>query len=150
MVEHLKEADKMQNRQKVIVLCGSTRFIQQMAVCAWLLEKNEGAIVLSLHLLPSWYCDEHISDHLAEHEGVANAMDALHLEKIDMAWRLDALGTYEAQVFVVNVNHYIGESTTRELAHAKKRGVMLRQYTDDPVGASVDKLMKAALERGNQ
>lgn len=137
------------SKQKIIVLCGSSRFVQQMAVCAWLLEKNEGAIVLSLHLLPDWYGEEHIPDHLAEHEGVADAMDDLHLAKIDMAKLMGDTGKYEAEVFVVNVNHYIGESTTREVEHAKNRGVPIRWFTDDPLGVHVLKLMEAAVERGD-
>lgn len=136
-------------KQKIIVLCGSSRFVQQMAVCAWLLEKNEGAIVLSLHLLPDWYGEEHIPSHLAEHEGVADAMDDLHLAKIDMAKLMEDTGKYEAEVFVVNVNHYIGESTTREVEHAKNRGVPIRWYMSDLIGAQVEGLIKAAMEREN-
>ena len=56
-----------------------------MAVCAWLIERDEGAITMGLHLLPQWYCKNEIPDHLAEHEGVAEKMDELHMRKIDMA-----------------------------------------------------------------
>ncbi|KKK90129.1 hypothetical protein LCGC14_2726140, partial [marine sediment metagenome] len=45
-------------KPKVIVLCGSSRFCDLMAVCAWLLEKEEKAITMGLHLLPQWYCHE--------------------------------------------------------------------------------------------
>lgn len=40
---------------KVITICGSSRFVDVMAVCAWLLERDERAITLGLHLLPRWY-----------------------------------------------------------------------------------------------
>lgn len=92
---------------KIIVLCGSFKFIDVMAVCAWLLERDEGAITMGLHLLPWWYPDapEH---HLAEKEGVAAAMDELHLRKIDLA----------EKIFVVNVNNYVGASTSNEITHA--------------------------------
>jgi hypothetical protein len=122
---------------KVIVLCGSSRFVDVMAVCAWLLEKNEGAIVMGLHLLPAWYSEESIPDHLAEHEGVAEQMDELHLRKIDMA----------DEVFVVNVKHYIGDSTTREVEYAKDKGVPIRWYTDDPMGERVQNMIEEFLKK---
>jgi len=57
---------------------------------------------------------------------VAEAMDALHIQKIDMA----------DEIFVVNVDHYIGISTTREVEHAKATGKRIRWFTDDPVGTA--------------
>lgn len=71
-------------KPKVVVLCGSSRFADVMAVCSWLIGRDEKAITMGLHFLPVWYpnCPEH---HLAEHEGVAEHMDELHLRKIDLA-----------------------------------------------------------------
>ena len=43
-------------------------------------------------------------------------LDELHLRKIDMA----------DEVLILNVNGYIGESTSRELAYAQKQGKMIR------------------------
>jgi hypothetical protein len=97
-------------RPPVICLCGSSRFVAQMAVLGWLMEK-EGAIVLGLHLLPPGYPTA-VPDHLAEAEGVKEHMDELHLRKIDLADR----------VFVVNKGGYIGESTSREIAYARAHG----------------------------
>ncbi len=74
----------MTDRPKIVVLCGSSRFVQIMTVCAWRIERDEGAIAMGLHLLLGWYPDCP-ADHLAEHEGVAEQMDALHLKKIDLA-----------------------------------------------------------------
>ena len=119
---------------KIIVLCGSSRFVQQMAVCAWLLEREEGAIAVGLHLLPAWYPNLP-DDHLAEAEGVAAAMDKLHLRKIDLA----------AEIFVVDCGGYIGESTANEIAHARGRGLPIRYYTREPIGAAVDDMIGAAL-----
>jgi len=94
---------------KVITLCGSSRFICEMAVLAWNFEKL-GAITMSLHLLPQGYpCP---SDHLAEAEGVAAQMDELHLRKIDLS----------DEIFVVNVGGYIGKSTRREIEYAEAHG----------------------------
>ena len=96
----------MSERPEIICLCGSSRFVQQMAVLMWDFEK-EGKITLGLHLLPSWY-EGVKSDHQAEAEGIADQMDELHLRKIDLADR----------VFVVNIDGYIGDSTRREIAYA--------------------------------
>lgn len=97
------------SRPEIITLCGSSRFVSQMAVLAWILERDQGAIVLGLHLLPQWYSVDIPPDHLAEKEGVNEAMDELHLRKIDLA----------DKILVVNITGYIGESTRREIAYAE-------------------------------
>lgn len=113
-------------KPKVIVLCGSSRFVDVMAVCAWVLERDEGAIAMGLHLLPAWYPDCP-ADHLAEHEGVADNMDTLHLRKIDMAH----------EVFVVDFGKYTGDSTNNEIRYARELGIPVRFFSDDPVGQKV-------------
>ena len=123
------------NRPKVVVLCGSSQFVDVMAVCAWLIEREEKAIAMGLHLLPWWYFHEEIPHHLAEHEGVAEQMDQLHLCKIDLA----------DEVFVVNKNDYIGNSTNLEILYAQEKGVVIRWYTHDPIGHKVDSLLAEAL-----
>ena len=122
-------------KPKVIVLCGSSRFVDIMAVCAWLIERDEQAIVMSLHLLPSWYSQEPIPDHLAEHEGVAPAMDELHLRKIDIG----------NEIFVVNYQDYIGDSPRKEIEYADKKNIKIRWYTHDPIGEKVQNLITTAL-----
>lgn len=110
---------------KVVTICGSSRFIDVMAVVGWFLERDERAVVLSLHLLPMWYgAPDH---HLAEAEGIAAEMDALHLKKIEMA----------DEVFVVNFNDYIGSSTRNEIEFASKLGKPIRWFTHDTVGDRV-------------
>lgn len=104
-------------RPEVIVLCGSSRFTAEMAVFAWHLEKA-GAIVLGLHLLPDWYTSQ--DGHQAEFEGVAAKMDALHLQKIDMADR----------VIVYNRDGYIGKSTAREIEYAQTTKVPI-EFTEE-------------------
>lgn len=128
---------QVSDKPKVVVLCGSSRFADRMAVAAWLIERDESAIAMGLHLLPWWYSAEQIPDHLAEHEGVAEAMDELHLRKIDLA----------DEVFITNVGGYIGNSTRREIEYAKAQGKALRWYTHDQVGERVEALLKAALVR---
>lgn len=126
-------------KPKVTVLCGSSKFVDIMAVCSWLIERDEHAIVMTLHLLPWWYENvENIPDHLAEHEGVADQMDELHLRKIDLC----------DEIFVVNHRDYIGESTTREIEYAQKNNKPIRWFTHDPVGEEVKIMMHKAHNHG--
>jgi len=127
-------------KPKVVVLCGSSRFIDVMAVCSWLIEKEELAITMGLHLLPVWYLSPNgqlPAHHLAENEGIAEEMDQLHLRKIDLA----------DEIFVVNFNDYIGESTTKEITYAKSLGIKVRWFTHDPIGHSAYKLIEDYLKR---
>jgi hypothetical protein len=41
------------DKPKIVVLCGSSKFVDIMAVCAWLIERDEQAMTMGLHLLPS-------------------------------------------------------------------------------------------------
>jgi nucleoside 2-deoxyribosyltransferase len=124
------------NKPKMVVFCGSSRFVDIMAVAAWLVEREENAIAMGLHLLPCWYrsqsgdLPEH---HLAEHEGVADKMDALHRRKIDLA----------DEIFVINFRDYIGSSTCNEIEYAKKQGKPIRWYNNDYIGRKVDAIIQA-------
>lgn len=94
---------------------------------------------MSLHLLPYWYPDCP-PDHLAEHEGVAEDMDALHLRKIDLS----------DEIFVVNRADYIGKSTANEIAYAEKKGKRVRYYTCDSIGDECDRLRIEAMAHGHK
>ena len=107
-------------KPKIVCLCGSSRFIDIMAVVAWLIERDEGAIAMGLHLLPQWYPNVP-KHHLAEAEGVAEQMDELHLRKIDLA----------DEIFVIDWTDYIGESTSKEIQYAKDNGVPIRYLTHE-------------------
>lgn len=111
-------------KPKIICLCGSSRFVETMAVLAWVFERDEGVITLGLHLLPPWYTPE--ESHRAEKENVTDKMDELHLRKIDLA----------DEVFVVNLNGYIGEGTKREIEYAEKQGKTVRFLERTPRGAA--------------
>ena len=120
------------NKPKIITICGSSKFVDIMAVVAWILERDEGAIAMSLHLLPRWYpnCPD---DHLAEAEGVAAAMDKLHLRKIDLC----------DEIFVVNVGDHIGSSTLNEIKYAQELNKPIRWYTHDKISELVNKMLYA-------
>ncbi len=121
------------SKPKVITICGSSKFVDIMAVLSWFLEKEEGAIVWGLHLLPYWYSAEVVPGHLAEHEGVANHADAPHLAKIDLS----------DEIFVVNWNNYIGKSTKAEINYAISKEVAIRCITQEAYEPRIRKLMEA-------
>lgn len=122
-------ATKRESTPRIICFCGSSRFCREMAVIRWEYEKM-GYITLGLHLLPEGYNEEYeeleasgmIEGHLAEFEGVAEAMDELHLRKIDIS----------DEVLVVNIGGYIGESTAREIDYATAQGKPVT-YFESPV-----------------
>lgn len=123
-------------KPKIVVMCGSSRFVDIMAVCAWLIERDENAITMGLHYLPAWYTPPGVKpgedwDHGAEKEGCAKEFDELHLRKIDLA----------EEVFVINFNDYIGESTQREILYANEHGKKIRWFTHDEIGKRTSKIL---------
>lgn len=95
----------MINGFKVITLCGSTRFKEQFFEVQKKLTL-EGYIVISVGLFG------HSGDDEVWTEGTKEMLDKMHLSKIDLA----------DEIFVINVNGYIGESTKREIEYAKSTG----------------------------
>jgi len=136
LLRSILSSSKISDKPKRVVMCGSSRFVDVMAVCAWLIERDEHAITNGLHLLPIWYAKD-IPDHLAECENVSAAMDELHLRKIDDA----------NEIFVVNRNDYIGDSTTNEVRYADKLRKKIRWYTSDPIGQKVESIIQEFLKR---
>lgn len=96
-------------RPVIVCLCGSTRFYEAFQKANYA-ETMAGKIVLSVGHYPH-------SPEQAHGESVGCtpeqkvALDALHLEKIDLA----------DEILVLNVGGYVGESTRREVLHAKGR-----------------------------
>lgn len=99
----------MKPKPKIVCLCGSTRFGMAFRQ-ANLEETLAGRIVLTVG------CDFKSDDALGLDESVKTKLDALHLCKIDLA----------DEVFVLNVDGYIGQSTQRELAYAIATGKGVR------------------------
>lgn len=94
----------MSERPEVVTLCGSTRFMDAFFAEGWRLTL-EGKIVLSVGVVKHGPAD-HAAEALGP--GVAEALDELHLRKIDLSDR----------VLVLNVGGYIGDSTRREIKYA--------------------------------
>lgn len=95
-------------KTEIVCLCGSTRFWKQFQEANYDLTMK-GKIVLTVGCMTSSDRD------LGVTEEQKTRLDALHLQKIDLSDR----------VLVLNVDGYIGESTTREIAYAIYRGKML-------------------------
>jgi hypothetical protein len=78
-------------------------------------ETLKGHVVLSVGFAPEVGRDEH-----GEHVGITPAqkieLDQLHMDKIEIA----------DEVLVLNVDGYVGESTTREIAYAYLRRKQVR------------------------
>lgn len=99
----------MVGKYKVITLCGSTRFKDEfMGVQKRL--TLEGNIVISVGLFG------HSGDNEVWTEGTKEMLDDMHLRKIDMA----------DEIYVINVDGYIGTSTRNEIEYAKRTGKVVR------------------------
>jgi hypothetical protein len=104
----------MGNRPKIVCLCGSTRFTEQMLIKQWELTK-QGVIVVTWCALPDSYFEANdYADraHIGDREDVKVAIDELHKRKIDLA----------DEVFVLNLGGYIGSSTRSEIDYAVAQG----------------------------
>lgn len=105
----------MSKLPKIICLCGSTRFTEEMLVKQWELTKR-GFIVLSWCALPAEYFTGEDRTHIGDQEGVKEIVDEVHRRKIDLA----------DEVFVLNIDGYIGESTRSEIHYAESLGTPIR------------------------
>jgi len=99
----------LSEKPKIVCLCGSTRFMEAFFDAGWEFTLK-GYIVLSVGVFKHAF--EHVEDHRAKavSEDVMERLDELHLRKIDLA----------DEVFVLNVDGYIGKSTKNEIEYAKK------------------------------
>ena len=102
------------NKPKIICICGSTRFADLHAIKRWELEKTGKYICLMINYLPQWYAEKEFgkdkNDHFDEASGLKETLDELHFRKIEMS----------DELFVINKDGYIGESTANEIEYAKQ------------------------------
>ena len=102
----------MVGNYKVVTLCGSTRFKDD-----FMREQKrltlEGCIVISVGLF-GHSGDSEVWENMTEGELTKTKimLDDMHKRKIDMA----------DEIFVINKNGYIGESTRSEIEYAIKTG----------------------------
>ena len=90
----------MPDRPEIVCICGSARFMREMR------EANRDLTFAGVIVVAPSEADE------APNPEQKAALDALHLQKIDLADR----------VLVVNPGGYLGESTRREIAYARAAG----------------------------
>jgi len=95
----------MVGKYKVVTLCGSTRFKDKFFEVQKRLTL-EGCIVISVGLFG------HSGDDEVWSEGTKEMLDDMHKRKIDMA----------DEIFVINVDDYIGSSTSSEIEYALSNG----------------------------
>lgn len=96
----------MVGRYKVVTLCGSTKFKDDfMRVQKGL--TLQGYIVISVGLF------EHSGDDEVWTKGTKQMLDDMHKRKIDMT----------DEIYVINKNGYIGNSTKSEIEYAKSKGI---------------------------
>jgi hypothetical protein len=95
----------MVGKYKVITLCGSTKFKDAFLEAQKQLTL-QGIIVISVGLFG------HSGDNEVWTEGTKEMLDDMHKRKIDMA----------DEIYVVNVDGYIGSSTKSEIEYALAKG----------------------------
>ena len=100
----------------VVTLCGSTRFKDQFMEAQKRLTLD-GYIVISVGLF-GHSGDPEVWDGMDEGtlSKTKEMLDDMHKRKIDMA----------DSIYVINVDGYIGESTTSEIEYAKAHGKEVR------------------------
>ena len=104
----------MRGNYKVITLCGSTRFKDAFLEAQKRLTL-EGNIVISVGLFGQSVDPEVWA------VGRKEMLDDMHKRKIDMA----------DEIFVINVDGYIGTSTRSEIEYAKATGKTVRYLVDE-------------------
>ena len=97
------------NEFKVITLCGSTRFKEQFI-------KIQKKLTLEGNIAISVGAFGHCGDNEVWTDGKKAMLDRMHLAKIDLA----------DEIFVINVDNYIGDSTRNEIEYAKSKGKRVR------------------------
>ena len=106
----------MVGEYKVITLCGSTKFKNEFLK----VQKNltlSGNIVVSVGLF-GHSGDTEVWENMDDGTLTKTKLmlDDMHKRKIDMA----------DEIFVINVNGYIGESTRSEIEYAKSTGKIIK------------------------
>lgn len=110
----------MVGKYKVVTLCGSTKFKDQFIE----IQKEltlKGYIVISVGLY-GHSGDAEVWENMDEGTltKTKEMLDDMHKRKIDMA----------DEIFVINVNGYIGESTKSEIKYAQESGKVVRYLED--------------------
>ncbi len=98
---------------KVITLCGSTKFKEDFL-------ETQKRLTLAGNIIISVGCFGHSGDVEAMSDETKRMLDEMHKRKIDMA----------DEIYVINKNGYIGESTKSEIEYAVAHGKTVRYMED--------------------
>ena len=101
----------MVENYKVITLCGSTKFKAEFM-------KVQKELTLKGYIVISVGCFGHSGDIITDEQKIM--LDNMHKRKIDMA----------DEIFVINVDGYIGESTKSEIEYAKSHNKKINYLVD--------------------
>lgn len=110
--EKLADAKRRLNIPRIVVICGSTRFWQEMADAAWAETLKPGGRIVVKPDVDT----KRPGDGWADAQAAKTDLDELHRAKIRVA----------NEVLVVNVGGYVGQSTTAEIAYARELGKPIR------------------------
>ena len=105
----------MQGKYKVITLCGSTRFKNTFLEVERLLSYKE-YIVISVGI----YQHTDIEDRNRMTPTIKEMQDDMHKCKIDMS----------DEIYVIDVDGYIGDSTRSQIEYAKACGKKVHYYSN--------------------
>ena len=119
-------------RPRIVTLCGSTRFKSEF-IRANFRETMAGRMVFSVGFFT------HADRGYTTTEEEEVALDRLHLAKIDAS----------DEILVINVGGYIGESTARMIAHAKKTGKLVRYLEHWPSKGQIGDSWRIVKEQNN-
>lgn len=108
-----KEKRKMNERPKIICFLGSTKFKNHEMGCAQR-ETLRGHVVLM-----------HGFFHHVDMVPISNAQKTM-LDKL-MMWKIEMAD----EVYIINVNGYVGDTTARGIEYAKKLGKTVR-WLEEP------------------
>lgn len=109
-LERIRQLETIHKQPKVITLCGSTRFKQEY-------EEVNQRLTFAGHIVISCGVFAH-SNGVEITEQQKDMLDEIHLRKIDLA----------DEIFVINVDGYVGASTKKEIEYATKQGKSISYY----------------------
>lgn len=93
---------------KIVTLCGSRKFMKEFNETEIFLTKKGFAVLSPI------FCDNsEITNEMIQ------SMGKIHLKKIELS----------DEIFVIDVNRYIGESTIKEIEYAKFQNKQIRYYS---------------------
>lgn len=106
-------------KRTIVCLCGSTRFYEAFQKANYD-ETMSGKIVLSVGFYMHAPQNGH-GEGIGADSDEKRKLDELHIDKINLA----------DEVLVLNVGGYVGDSTKREIQHARRTGKPIRWLEPD-------------------